>query len=678
MRKIFYLLVAIFPLFLNAQNRSIKTGDFEVPYTANWDLRFPGTYHYYYGPEDNIVWHGQAIVNSNKTNSDRVYNYGVSVSYTDRRTLNVKANYKDGTLDGLFTLKHVINFKATGDVSSTIAGTFTLTAHHKEGVPDGQWKFDINATLDGKNGVYNSQVTYKDGAVVKFDATESAAGEKQSEYHLTMDDNQYVINGTAFNSDIDITIKNGLASDRLILIDSYSEYQTPNAEQQKIIENYQNGIFNEDSLLDRGFIFVERSISDINNTFIENLFDEGYVNYDWWTGGNSRIGTLTVHYKVLQQIELTSFARYKDRMTNLSRNELKHLIAAMDSTGRYNDCYLTSKTRKEIQEYAVVLINKINTGIQNRNKDALLSLILQNLHNQPVELKDVRYDEDNNITYVSFKTDCPYNTGVGFFTKVCVINDVAIKYISEQVSKAFDHGETVENEWASVQTPYRNTLQRNEQMLSMIDGKIFSGLKNSYLEDYNTRLTALDKNNPSVAKDNLDSIHSMMDRYTNLWRNVQQKYNEILQQDKRVHSIVDDASFVEINQAYSTNFNNLKNAINSSPAESVMQTLSFVLSRQQSYYQLAELKRQILSNNDMIANQDNKQAKHILEVYNAYYQTLNLVFDSPDRINEMQNIIDIQNQIITALRSEKIKEYDKRVKKAKDPTIYTVIQLIND
>lgn len=678
MRKTIFLLVAVLPFVLQAQNRNIKTGNFEVPYSANWDLRFPGTYHYYYGDEDNIVWHGQAIVNSSKTNTDRINNNGIRVSYTDKRTLNVKANYKDGTLDGPFTLKHVIDFNARGDINSSIVGTFSLSANHKEGIPNGQWKFDIDIKVDGKRGAHNSKITFKDGEVVKYDAVEYFNDRTESEYHLTLDERQYVIDGTANNSDIDITIKNGLASDRILTSNYYSSFQSPDDEQQAIINNYQNGVFNEDSLFERGFILVERNISDINSKFIENLFDEGYVNYDWWTGGNSNVKSLTVHYKVMQQIEMTSFANYRDRMTNLSRGELKQLIKAMDSTGHYNGCYLTSATRKEIQDYAVVLINKINTGIQNKNKEALHALIVQNLNGQTVELKDVRFDEDNNITYVSFEAACPYNTGVGYYTKACEINEVAVKYLNEQLSKAMDHGKTIENEWASVQSPYLNTLQRHEQMSGMIDGNIFSGLKNSYLEDYNTRMSALDKKNPSTAKANLDSINAMMDRYTTLWRNVQQKYNEILQQDKRVHSIIDDASFAEINEAYSAHFISLKNAINISSSESVMQTLAFTSSRQQLYLQLAELKRQILSNNDVIANQDNKQAKHILEVYNAYYQTLNLVFNSPDRINEMQNIIDIQNQIITALRSEKIKEYDKRVKKAKDPTIYTVIQLISD
>ena len=98
-----------------------------------------------------------------------------------------------------------------------------------------------------------------------------------------------------------------------------------------------------------------------------------------------------------------------------------------------------------------------------------------------------------------------------------------------------------------------------------------------------------------------------------------------------------------------------------------------IIKTQDACLMFISLRDEIVNNNNLLPN--NKTAKNIVKVYDTFMKSADLTW-TPDLncCDKLRKVIDIQNQLLTAIKAPNADELDKRVKKLKDNSLENVLK----
>lgn len=514
-KKIALLLCLVLPWMLQAQKKSIRTDRFQVTYEGDWNPTFEGTYHYYVDDDYNTLWHGSASVNQTRSYTDDFYSYGDFVdTYTDSRTLKVNANYKDGKLDGLFSLNNSItyNFRYNRDYNSFVK--VSLTTNNKRGVLNGNCKLVADVNLQGNKAKINSSLVYDNGRVVKYDEVGHLNGKKETELHLTFDENG-IVSGTLVNEDWDIKFKNGYAIDRYM---NYSGYVDDiDAEKRAIVLQLAEGSLLADSLIELGYILFPRTFSDANDFFLKIVNDDSFVNYNWWNGGDSPFNSMEFNYWILKEIRLKSYSEFYEMIKPMSVEELDKLQKALENGNSYEEIYLSNQTRSMILADIPTLKTMSRERTRNAGRQKVMGRLESSLSGKKYDNLELTFSDNDDLEAVAFDVYTDYSNGLGYKTTHCTLSNLN-NYLPtvEQVQKAVAAGTTVPNGWEEVQARYKEILSRHSTTVSTISSASFDDILNAYRDYYLSHINNINVNTPSAALAELDAIYGMQGKYARL------------------------------------------------------------------------------------------------------------------------------------------------------------------
>lgn len=514
-KKLALLLCLFLPLTIQAQKKTIKTDKFWVTYEADWDPTFSGTYHYYVDDDGNTVWHGTASVNQSKNYTDDLYSYGDYVdTYTDTRTLKANANYKEGKLDGLFSLNNsfTLNFKHNRSYNSSFA--VSLSMNNAGGIPNGNCKLTADVKLQGNTAKFTTNIIFNYGRVVKYDETGLLNGSKDNEVHLAFDSNG-AVTGNYVGEETDIRFKNGYATDRYENLSGYID--DIDAEKREIVQKLADGIINPDSLIDLGYTLSQRHFTNANDNFLRMVNDASFTNYAWWNGGSSPFSSLDFDFWVLKEVRLKSYTEFYSMIKSMDVEQLGKLQTALEEGNAYEGFYLSMQTRNMILDDIPTLKMQARERTRNAARQKVQGKLNSALSGKKYEIVELGFSDNDDLEAITFDVFTDYSTGLGYKTTRCTLSNLGNYLPTEkQVRDAVTNGVMVENGWERVQERYLDVERRNRATLSAIPSVLYEDVEKGYTDYYTAHINNINGNSISAAMSDLDAIYEMQGKYLRL------------------------------------------------------------------------------------------------------------------------------------------------------------------
>lgn len=511
-KRIALFLCLLLPLALQAQKKTVRTDKFQVTYQADWEPTFEGTYHYYVDEDDNTLWHGKATVNQTKTYKDDVYIYGDYVdTYTDSRTLKVNANYKDGKLDGLFTLNNNFSITFKYNTEYNTKASISLTTNNSNGILNGACKMIADVLTQGTKAKVTSDFMFKEGRVTKFDEVELFEGNKKMECHLTFDDKD-AVSGSFVNEEYNIKFKNGYATDRYM--DYSGSTYAPGEEERDILQKLADGILSPDSLSDLGYALLTQTIYKVNENFLSVVNDDSFTKYDWWNSGETPFSSFDVEYLLLKEIKLTSYSEFYAVIKDMGIEQLDNLQELLTKGESYQNYYITSQTRSMILRDIPTLRLQAREQLRNATRQRVSDRLAASISGKRFDNLEVSFTDKDLLDAIAFDVYTDYKNGLGYKTTHCVITNLN-DYLpsASQVKEAITNGKEIPNGWEDVQSYYARVTNRHSSTESVIANASFDDIKSGYRSYYESHIKNINNNNPTAAKADLEAINEMQDKY---------------------------------------------------------------------------------------------------------------------------------------------------------------------
>lgn len=642
--------------------------------------------HYYYDKDDNKVLHGNLTINVN----DKLLSKSTSWipewkgEWICKITANAK--YIDGKLDGPLT--KLINF--SGGYKT---GSLNLKANYKNGLPDGIWTCSDNLDRDDNEQI---TLTWKEGKVIAY---------KCSNGSITIN-NDTLISGTIKG----YSYKNNICVNKFLRKNNEVSEIEPDA--KALVEAYIEGKISKDSLLNNGYVLRElrlgwgeeiySSIFCLKRAWIE-YFDKNFkypqepnimilakatiisfedlVNYfennkklntpyEWYIKnmeyGNCRVSN-SAKIKFIEYYNKREVELHKEANENIAQSVTSTLTKVLNEVITW-----PTKNERELEKYYSYsgkgdrnkLFNNDITCTYNVLKDwlPLYSYKIDSVY------ADCNVDTCMAVCTINVKGN-ETNSYKTYRTNVCFIRYNSHDYLFNK-DKSFKLKEKIYNDWDSI-IALKDNIRNNKTNINKCE--------NTYKdvwEEYNTHKTI---NSAVWATIKEEEVKQYLALYNSII-DTQMNYILFISSRKAIDSISPKilssaTDYKDIQKAYSSYYKACDFKI--SDIKKDCQRMKQILDIQDSCLSFIELRKNIDSNNQKLAT-FSKTAKNIYGVYSSYFKGVDLTWTADNTCTtKLRNVIDVQNQFLKVMTSPNISELDAQVKKMKDKNWEVVLKQIN-
>ena len=664
----------------------------------------------YYDDNDNDIYHGPfSAKHLRNLNANGVVG---KLEYTSSGT------YVDGKLDGTVNITIVETFSRPQSISMKTA----LVASYKNGVPTGKWVVSEQGTQGKKQENYSITAVYEDGEITTFSTTKGShvtfklIGTEESWGDLVK---KYEVSGKWG----DVTYVNGLNCNRFVKKNgSTSEVDD---EVKAILDDYAKEKITESDLMQKGYVkeFDEELTEDIFGYWDEllgirggwNVYGLGITQYDKSKEGfRYRTGSKQLHRYYVYKLHRVAFSPASTIIALLEEqgvNSKESLVSYREkvSTNRLGDYFFNDEEKAKIIEYIDEKISVV-TRVESL-KDSLNNGVTKFLQ----KYQSKSYLEDERLSFNdAYQRTFLYNRGnsndstklkeyltlLSLYDEICQTTVDLYQGGGDILSKTKSSYPKINQIYKKMFESYDDTCPKDKSKLPSYLQQIKDWRNDQLLTNaYIALLPAIDDNAQKIASSsNGDVVKSYkaaeksaeyaysaeVQKSLNnakAWLAKQEQYVELDGLENTVCK--NDAQIAELSgKNFADVQKNFANYRKQNPVEltddiaATIESNKKVIDMQNGCLNFLNERVKIFEDNVKIV-EEGKACKNILKVYTSYMKNVDLSWSETVNVQKLLDVESIQAKFEKAFSRPDAAQLDTEVKKSKDKTIETVLNIIS-
>lgn len=673
--KKYLLFMVMLPMIVLGQETKTDELTLRIKSLSGYRLEFNGKYHYYYNDDDNKVRHGALICDDQNSYSvsgaSLKLNYKSSANYHKRSQESYSvpggdikakykssANYYEDSLDGAINIDFEEYVLTQGKKANSHV---VFNGHFDKGIITGKWNIQNDLSFDGKRVIVTYIANFLNGEMLSFvfSVTDKVKGVTSTECSLSVNPNKTITG--SFKADAsEYVFQNSIITNYFYR--KTGEKSEPETKERDLIDKLISGTIDDEGLLNQGYVLRDEYMSylkDFDRDFVNLLYDLGMSYYldeihysksfnnDLMALEKVKLGT---YDEAVNIIEKDKNLNYNQTNPNSYLNYLARTLRMINEEHRLycNDkIYLTEEVGLQVINY----INEEKRLVEEKLKEQ--ERIAEEKRKEQERIAEEKRKEQERIAEEKRKLMekiREYNSSM---------KDIMVK--NQNYNKTL------------FTTQYYQGRQITTSSLGY--GKhaaTYTEITKELQLDY--YISA--KNPESFSEKDWDGYYKLKDFFKIYERCYFGKLHDSLDETASMIKSEAKQNCKDVMQSYLSS-SNYKVKRCSSYVE-LLQYEKYCDEekvRQQECLKFIKARNTIESNNNAIL-EECKNAKRIKEAYSIYFENFDKSWTADSKVDKLQPLIDVQEQLLTGLKNPKCKEVEDKVKANKIKDIMVIIDLM--